>query len=644
MKRFGYAGNILKVDLSSGNVKTFDSDDYTDRFTGGRGVAAKLYWDFVPPEAKALDPDNCLICATGPVAGFNGFAGSRWQICGKSPQGDRETFSYANFGGRWGVTLKYAGYDGLVIQGKADKPVYIYIKNDTVEIRDASDLWGMSAFDSTDTLKQKNGKNFSILTIGKAAENLVSFATILAEDGSSGSAGLGAVMGSKMLKGIVVAGDKRPVAADKDKLRTLAAQIREIHKIADHDEGMWKIDDSFKKHICYGCGVGCGRYVYRDSNGRKYKSFCQAMMFYLMRILEYTGEDNSDTRLLASRLCDNYGLDTSVMHGMVDWLSYCYKEGLLTEEETGLPFSKLGMPEFIEVLTEKITLREGFGDLLAKGTIEAAKSIGGKAIERIGDFVATRNSETKDYDPRLLPHTALIYAMDPRRPIQTLHEPVSLLFNWVDWANKVESKKAYFSSEIFRKLAKRMWGSETAADFTTMEGKALASKMAQDRAYVKESMILCDLAWMLIWADYFSRNIDEPALECQIFSAVTGRDVDEAELNRLGERNFNMQRAVLLKQGWDGRNDDRIMDYYFTQPLKKGELFCDPECIVPGKNGEITSVEGRMFDRQDFENLKDEYYELRGWDVETGLLKAKTLKNFDLEDIAEDLGERGLAK
>ena len=129
-----------------------------------------------------------------------------------------------------------------------------------------------------------------------------------------------------------------------------------------------------------------------------------------------------------------------------------------------------------------------------------------------------------------------------------------------------------------------------------------------------------------------------------IFSAVTSREVDEAGLNRLGERNVNMQRAVLLRQGWDGRNDDQLMDYYFTQPLKKGELFCDPECIVPGKNGEITSVEGRMFDRQDFENLKDEYYELRGWDVETGLLKASTLKEFDLEDIAEDLAERGLLK
>lgn len=642
MKQFGYAGNILKVDLSSGRISTLETADYSDRFIGGRGIAAKLYWDFVPPETKAFDPNNCLICTTGPVAGFNGFAGSRWQICGKSPQGDREAFSYCNLGGRWGITLKYAGYDGLVIQGRAEKPVYIYIKNGTVEIRDASQYWGMSAFDTTDGLKKENGKDFSVLTIGKAAENLVVFATILAENGSSGSAGLGAVMGSKMLKAVIVAGDNRPVASNPEKLRDLARQIREIHKIADHDEGMWKMNDSFKKHICYGCGVGCGRYVYPYPSGRKYKSFCQAMMFYFKIILEYTGKDNSETRMLASRLCDNYGLDTSVMHGMVEWLSCCYRDGILTEEKTGLPLSKMGTPEFIETLTAKIASREGFGDLLAKGTIEAAESIGGDAKKYIGYCVATRNSETKDYDPRLIPASALIYAMEPRRPIQTLHEPVSMLFKWVAWANKMEN--AHFSSEAFRKFSKRIWGSEAAADFTSMEGIALASKKARDRAYVKESMILCDLSWMAIWQDYFTRNIDEPALEWQIFSAVTGRDVDEDGLNRLGERNVNMQRAVVLRQGWDGRNDDQMMDYYFTQPLKKGELFCDPECIVPGKNGEIVCVEGRVFDRKEFEKLKDEYYELRGWDVGTGLPKAETLKRFDMEDVAEDLGKRGLLK
>lgn len=643
MKQFGYAGNILKVDLSNGNTSMLETSDYSDRFIGGRGIAAKLYWDFVPPEAKALDPDNCLICVTGPIAGFTGFGGSRWQICGKSPLGDRETFSYANFGGKWGVNLKYAGYDGLVIQGKADKPVYMVITNDRVEIKDASEYRGKTTFDTCESLKAQYGKDFSVITIGPAAENLVTWSTILSDDGSSASAGMGAVMASKNLKAVLVSGNKRPEAADPDKLKILRKQIKQIIKTAHFGSDEWSEGEEFTPQICYGCGIGCGRNTYKYKDGRKYKSLCQATMYYFKHNMIYNkGKLNNETRFLATRLCDGYGLDTSVIHGMIDWLADCYANGIIDEKQSGLPLSKIGSSEFIEELVRIVTNREGFGDTLAKGTIEAANSIGDKAMERIGYFIANRNSETKDYDPRLMPTTALIYAMEPRRPIQTLHEPVSYLFKWVDWANKKEN--ANFSSEVFRKFSKRIWGSEEAADFTTMEGKALASKKARDRAYVKESMIFCDLSWMMIWGDYFTENMDEPALECQIFSAVTGRDVDEEGLYRLGERNVNMQRAVLLKEGWDGRNDDQLMDYYFTQPLKKGELFCDPECIVPGKNGEITSVEGRVFDRQDFEGLKDEYYELRGWDVETGLPKAETLRDFDMEDIAEDLAERGLLK
>ena len=641
MKQFGYAGNILKVNLSEGLSSRLGTADYTNRFIGGRGVAAKLYWDFVPPEADALAPENCLICVSGPVSGFTGFAGSRWQICAKSPLGDRETFSYANLGGKFGVNLKYAGYDGLAIQGKAKKPAYLVITNDNVEIKDASQYQGKSTFDTCDLLKKEYGNTFSIMTIGPAGENLVTWATILTDDGSSASAGMGAVMASKNLKAVLVAGNTKPEAADPERLNSLRAQIKEIAKNILYEEP-WNDIDNLRPQVCFGCGLGCGRNSYKDTNGRKYKSLCQATMFYFKHIIAYDGDLNHETRFLATRLCDMYGLDTSVIHGMVDWLAWCHAEGLIDEAQSGLPLSKIGGPEFIEKLTKMIAYREGFGDILAKGTIEAANSIGENAMERIGDFIANRNSETKDYDPRLMPATALIYAMEPRRPIQTLHEPVSPLFNWIEWANKMEN--ASFSSEVFRKYSKRIWGSEEAADFTTMEGKALASKKARDRAYVKESMILCDLRWMRMWADYFTKNIDRPAFEHQIFSAITGKDVDEDGLNRLGERNVNLQRAVLLRQGWDGRNDDQLMDYYFTQPLQKGELFCDPECIVPGKNGDVVSKEGAVIDRQEFEQLKDEYYELRGWDVETGLPKATTLKEFDMEDIAEGLAQRGLLK
>ena len=198
MADFGYAGEILKVDLSDGNISKIPSAPYHEQFLGGRGLAAKIFWDMVPVQANAYDAENCLIYATGPVTGFtNVSGGSRWQVCAKSPVAEPEVFSYANLGERWGTRLKSAGYDALAVQGKSDKPRYIYIHNSSVELCDASALWGKSAIESADSLKAELGKDVSVLTIGPAAENLVSFATMLTDDGASGASGLGSVMGSK---------------------------------------------------------------------------------------------------------------------------------------------------------------------------------------------------------------------------------------------------------------------------------------------------------------------------------------------------------------------------------------------------------------------------------------------------------------
>ena len=189
MSNFGYAGEILKVDLVDGSTTKLPTADYADRFLGGKGFAAKIYWDIVPPQAKAFDPENCLICTSGPAAGFPRFASSRWLACGRTAAGEREAFSYGNLGGSWGNRLKFAGYDGMVVQGKADKPVYIFVHDDKVEIRDATHLWGKTSFETIDSLKAELGNKVSVLTIGQAAENLVVFATLFADEGASGSGG-----------------------------------------------------------------------------------------------------------------------------------------------------------------------------------------------------------------------------------------------------------------------------------------------------------------------------------------------------------------------------------------------------------------------------------------------------------------------
>jgi aldehyde:ferredoxin oxidoreductase len=638
LTEFGYAGKILKIDLSDGKVSQVPTAEYADRFLGGHGIAAKLYWDMVPPRAKAFDPENCLIYASGPVAGFSRFAGSRWKICGKSVLGDRESFNYSNLGEKWGTFLKFAGYDALAVQGKADKPVSIFINNGTVAIKDAIYLRGKLTFDVVDTLKEEYGKDASILTIGPAGEKLLTYATVFADEGASGSGGLGAVMGSKNLKAIIVAsGNNRPQAAHPERLQKIADEIREMRPPGGLPS-LWKVPGLTQEHTCYGCGMGCGRHAYSLNGGRRYKSLCESSIFYSWAVEKYTGKADG-AQLLATRLCDGYGIDTSVMHGMIEWIDACQEAGLITEEQTGLPVKKVGSAEFIEKLTGIIARQEGFGEILARGTMAAAKEIGTEAEKRVHRYISTRGSETKDYDPRVLITTSLIYATEPRRAIQQLHSVCSPLMAWLGTGEGQPGES--FTIENFRNVAEKFWGSAISADFSTLEGKPLAAKTVQDRAFAKESLVLCDPTWPMM---IVKGGVGDATLESRIYSAITGRETDEQELNKAGERIFNLQRAILLRQGWRGRQDDRLLDYYHTEPLEKGELFWNADGLVPGKDGEIISKIGTVVVRDDFEKLKDEYYGLRGWDVASGLPTAAKLEELELPGIVQDLRQRDLVK
>lgn len=642
MGEYGYAGKILQVDLSNGNILKLSTANYADRFLGGRGIAAKLYWDLVSPETKALSPDNCLAYITGPLTGFGGIASPRWQVCGKSPASEPEAFTFSNMGGRWGLTLKRAGYDGVVVRAKADRPVYLFIQDDTVEVRDASHLWGKSSFDTIDYLKEALGKAVSVLTIGPAAENLVIFATMFAEGNASGSSGLGAVMGSKMLKAIVVAGNRAPKAADAERLRKLVSLIRELKgRPPGGGEGFspWAVPGITRPTSCYGCGLGCTQQAYTGEKGRRYRSFCQATDVYKKPVLEYYGEWN-EAQLLAIRLCDGYGLDTAVMQPLIQWLIRCYQEGVLTEAATRLPLSKAGSAEFIEVLTRQIAFRDGFGDLLAQGTVQAANQIGSRAEELTHDLIATRSNETKEYDPRLFITTGIFYATEPRRPIQQLHGISTATMMWMPSAQGLED--APFSADGYRAVAAKFWGSEIAADFSTYEGKALAAKKVQDRAYAKDSLVLCDFSWPMTWTNHAGGRVGDSTLENQIFSAVTGQETDEAGLNEMGERIFNLQRAIQLRGGWGGRQNDWILDYFFTEPLKQGVIFFNADALMPGPGGAVISRLGAVVDREKFDNMLSEYYTLRGWNATNGLPTAKKLKELELEDISSDLEKRGL--
>ena len=612
--------------------------DYADRFLGGRGIAAKIYWDEVPPEVKAFDPENRLIFATGPLAGFKGVSGSRWQVCGKSSLTTPEYFNYSNLGGNWGAQLKLAGYDALVIQGKSENPVYILIQDETVEIRDASTLWGKSTVETREMLKEQLGSSVNVVATGPAGENMVTFASVLADKDASGSSGLGAVMGSKNLKAIAVRGSGKVKAANPQRYRELADYARELRTgfsmgiTPGTDQGM-----KLKKDYCYGCTGGfCFRGTYKASNGKVGKYMCGSATFYVLRARKYYGESN-EVPFFANMICNEFGVDTHQMDVMMQWLSKCHRAGILTDENTGIPLSQQGSLEFIETLVRKIGLREGIGDVLAQGTIRAADAVGQGAKELLTDYITDSGHFALIDGPRMYISTGLLYATEPRQPMGQLNELGSLNL-WLMWVHKQEG--AFVSNDVFRAIGRRFLGSEAAVDFTTYEGKALAAKMIQDRECAKDSLILCSYLFPIMFSRRTDDHVGDPTVESKILSAITGNEIDEDGLYRIGERIFNVQRAILAREGHRGRECDRISEYNYTKPLKFD--LHNPELLSPGKGDEVVSKKGAVLDREKFEEVKDEYYSLRGWDVSTGLQTRPKLEELGLKDVVEDLERRGL--
>ncbi|RLC93752.1 MAG: hypothetical protein DRI39_04870 [Chloroflexi bacterium] len=632
MAMFGYAGKILRVDLSSRKTESVSTLDYADQLIGGRGIAAKVYWDEVPPDAEATHADNRLIFATGPLAGVPVLGGSRWGVFGKSLHPVPGRFCYGNFGGRWGAELKFAGYDAIIVHGTSERPVYLFVYDGHADIRDASALWGKGSVETRETLKTELGSTVKVVAVGPAGENTVSTACLTAENDASASGGLGAVMGAKKLKAVAVSATQKALkVAQPDRLRDLTTRFRQLDRGAIT---AWGTDfrmtgPNIKKDPCYGCLGNCLRVLYTAENGKQGKYMCQSALFYQPWAYRYYGTAN-DVPFYANRLCDDYGLDTWSLELMLLWLNRCYRNGIVTEHDTGLPFSKLGSLEFIQTLVRMIATREGFGDVLARGMAEAAASLGTEAVSRL--------KHSDPYEPRLYVTTALLWAIAPREPIQELHEVGLLIAQWVSWLKKVEG--AHVTSDVLRAIAQKFWGSKKAADFTTWEGKALAAKRIQDRQYAKECLILCDWIWPIMDNKYAADGVGDPTFESQIFSAVTGRDMDEEGLYTIGERVFNLQRAILLREGWRGRQDDRLPDEWHDSPLKTG--ITNPECLVPGKRGEAVSRKGAVVDREEFERAKEEYYRLRRWDVGSGLQTARCLHRLGLEDVAADLERRGL--
>ncbi|MFQ6134606.1 MAG: aldehyde ferredoxin oxidoreductase N-terminal domain-containing protein, partial [Nitrososphaerales archaeon] len=449
---FAWVGKILKVDLTSEKITEVPSTDYFPKFLGGRGFIAKVIWDEVPAGTKAFDPENRLVFAPSALTGTNSPLNGRWNIGSLAPQHPKEYPSHSGIGGHWAAELKFAGYDGIIVYGRASKPVYILIRDEDVEIRNASHLWGMSAIESQKRIAEEIAKEGRIapdiaapkqpggydprmvrskeeillpdmsewrqagrydprlirsVVIGPAGENSSRIASILHDSGdAAGQGGFGGVMGSKNLKAIAVRGTGLvKVARPAEMVETvfkarklLRAKAAPIVPAYGGPGGIYggdpKILTGHMKRLdgCFGCQVICRAYITPPGMTPGQAQCVQLQMYYNWEGVgpvaplhpDFVDREQDETTWYGVKLADHLTINSFELTGILSWLWACYKEGILSEENTGILIQDMGSKEFADELFGMIARREGeFGDLLADGLHRAAE----KLRERFGDRV-----------------------------------------------------------------------------------------------------------------------------------------------------------------------------------------------------------------------------------------------------------------
>ncbi len=641
MGPFGYAGRVLTVDLSLGRTEELATSDYAGKFIGGRGMACALLWDNVAPDTGALDPGNCLVFATGPLAGVPVIGGSRWCVSAKSPVTSPEHLAHCNLGGDWGARLKSAGYDAVLVRGRSEKPVYLLVEEGACRLADASWLWGKGGIRARELLQGELGDSISVAAIGQAGESRVAMACLIATDDATGAGGVAAVMGSKNLKAIVVRSPRRRTrAARPEALEGLTGQFRRLFTrhptLMIGNAPLEVTGPGTAEAPCWPCMGGCIRRTYRAQDGRRGKFMCQPVSFYHPWVERHHGP-GLEASFQAAKMCDDYGVDVTAIVLVIIWLLGCVRQGVLSEDAIGLPVSRVGSLEFIEGLVRKISLREGFGDLLAGGVERAAEQLGPQAQGLLAPLMC-KAGWTNVVEGRLYPSTALMAALDVQAPLGHTHEVKQLVLRWLDWRRGVPD--SYVSNEVFHRVAWRSWGSEEVADMGNADAMARAAVMLQDRGYAHDSLVLCGFNWPVLDSQHTPDHLGDLSLESGLLSAVTGRDIDEEGLNRAGERAFNLNRAMLVREGHRGVEDDRLPEAWHELPLKID--MTNPEMVLPGKGDGVVNMRGKVVDRGQFARARRAYYGMRGWNQDTGLQTAARLRALDLDHVADGLQRRGL--
>ena len=677
----GWVGKILRVNLTTGATEVVETARYTHQYIGGRGMASRIYWEEVPPDCRAFDPENKLIFTTGPLTGTPAPSAGRTNMAFKSPKTySIESYAHSHAGGHWGPELKYAGFDGLIVEGQAKQPVYIWIDNGRAEILDAKHLWGRDTFATQQELARTHGPRIRSFVIGIAGEKLHRNAVILTDtDSAFGDSGPGGVMGSKNLKAIAVRGEGRiGIARPRELLETSYELFRLITRKEGEPEpphpwrrmGGWagtKMEEEQQRGeaelglaACFGCPVACRRTVkLRDQSMPAGALQCSAMQSYEeLEKRYYGGKTWGRTTFRASQLANMYGIGSRELlwneatredRGGLNWVEDCYQNGVLTEENTGLALGKMGSQEFIEEYMRKLAYREGIGDILAEGIPRAAEYI----RDHPDEFNLTPQKAAQAYalyekatDPRMggyfgragrfggytlhrwgaseyplglrihSPVCQIFTAVDPR-DAQTQHDysihMVAEGHSWMPpgsdvWRNTLEN------------FAEKWFGSKQAFEASTYDYKPEIAIFAQHLNLEKENLILCDWIFPVTYSRYTSDYLGDRELTgpSKLFSAVTGINKSRDEMWAIAERCWNLERAISCREG-RRRQDDWLLPGYF----------------------DLIDQQGHTIDREEFRRAMDRYYQLRGWDAETGVPTRIKLEELGLVDAADDLAAAG---
>ncbi len=628
--KYGYQDQLLQIDLTGQKIEKKPlPDDLVEHYVGGRGFVAKILFDELTPGTDPLGSENLLIIATGPLTGHFVPSSGKTHFGAKSPA--TGGYGDSNMGGHFGPMLKYAGYDLIVLKGKASEPSYLYIDDDTVEIRSASDYWGMGALSVEKKLKEDLGEDFQIITIGPAGEKLVYYACISHDFGrQAGRTGIGAVMGSKNIKAIAVKGTGYIPVQDPSKAYEAGKKaFQEIRTKPGftgwtpegtagitnwtNEVGVFptrNFNTSFAEHYkeingkavlknlkitdkgCYCCPTPCGKYGHtKTKQGEAYVEGPEFETIALFggNCLLQTIEEVA----YANYLCDEWGLDTISAGAVVSWTIECFEKGFLSIDEIGreIQFEDL---ETIEYLLSLIARREGIGDLLADGVKVAADKVG-QGSDRFAIHV--KGLEWTGYECRNAPSMMLAYLT---ADIGAHHGRAWVLGHDMagSWSNVHDLINSGGGGENLPEAAVK----PECADYVIE---------SQHIRPVFDFLGTCRLQLMELGfeGDHYST----------LYEAITGKPMSWPEMLKISEKIWHLTRAFSVREipGF-GRHLEYPPQRFMDEPTPSGPN------------------EGHCLSRAKIDQLLDWYYAARGWD-QNGIPTRKTLTDVGLEGVADIL-------